>query len=108
MYFCVADIEAAVRTVRELGGTAEDPRPEPGFGRSTACTDDQGVQFGLHQQSSELQLAPTSYESAVIPSRSTILSRTPEPGTGALLAVVIASLKSSAYAERAQSRRIAR
>jgi predicted enzyme related to lactoylglutathione lyase len=50
VYFSVDDIEAAVRTVRELGGQAEDPRPEePGFGRFTACTDDQGVQFGLHQ-----------------------------------------------------------
>lgn len=49
-YFSVDDIEAAVRTVRELGGTAEDPRPEePGFGRFTACVDDQGVRFGLHQ-----------------------------------------------------------
>ena len=50
LYFAVDDIEAAVRAVRELGGTAEDPRPEePGFGRFTACTDDQGVKFGLHQ-----------------------------------------------------------
>jgi len=50
MYFAVDDIEAAVTTVRKLGGAAEDPRPEePGFGRFTACSDDQGVQFGLHQ-----------------------------------------------------------
>lgn len=50
MYFAVDDIDAAVRTVRELGGTAEDPHPEEaGFGRFTACTDDQGVRFGLHQ-----------------------------------------------------------
>ncbi|NMM92751.1 glyoxalase, partial [Rhodococcus sp. SRB_17] len=27
------------------------PRPEEaGFGRFTACTDDQGVRFGLHQR----------------------------------------------------------
>lgn len=50
LYFSIEDIEAAVRVVRELGGTAEDPRPEePGFGRFTTCTDDQGVRFGLHQ-----------------------------------------------------------
>ena len=50
MYFSVDDIEAAVQVVRRLGGTAEDPRAEePGFGRFTACTDDQGVRFGLHQ-----------------------------------------------------------
>ena len=49
-YFSVDDIEAAVQTVRALGGSAEDLRPEePGFGRFTACTDDQGVHFGLHQ-----------------------------------------------------------
>ncbi|MGB3354846.1 MAG: hypothetical protein WBB00_19005 [Mycobacterium sp.] len=53
-YFSLDDLDAAVRTVRELGGTAEDARPEePGFGRFTACTDDQGVQFGLHQVASQ-------------------------------------------------------
>lgn len=50
MYFAVDDIEVAVHSVRELGGTAEDPGPEePGFGRFAACIDDQGLQFGLHQ-----------------------------------------------------------
>jgi predicted enzyme related to lactoylglutathione lyase len=54
VYFSVDDIDAAVQTVRELGGIAEDARPEePGFGRFTACTDDQGVRFGLHQSSHE-------------------------------------------------------
>lgn len=49
-YFAVDDIDKAVQTVRSLGGTAEQPLPEePGFGRFTACTDDQGVRFGLHQ-----------------------------------------------------------
>ena len=53
MYFSVDDIDAAVQTVRALGGTAEEAGPEePGFGRFTACTDDQGVQFGLHQATS--------------------------------------------------------
>ncbi|GCD96323.1 hypothetical protein EHYA_04008 [Embleya hyalina] len=50
MFFAVDDVEAAVRRVRELGGTAEDARPEePGFGRFALCADDQGVAFGLHQ-----------------------------------------------------------
>lgn len=50
VFFGVADINAAVMTVRELGGEAEDPGPEePGFGRFTFCRDDQGVRFGLHQ-----------------------------------------------------------
>jgi len=49
-YFRVHDISEAVSQVRELGGHAEDPSPEePGFGRFSTCTDDQGIQFGLHQ-----------------------------------------------------------
>lgn len=52
IFFGVADIEAAVASVRELGGTAEEPGPEePSFGRFAFCTDDQGVRFGLHQSS---------------------------------------------------------
>jgi len=50
IFFGVADIDAAVASVRELGGTAEDPGPpEPSFGRFAFCRDDQGVRFGLHQ-----------------------------------------------------------
>ncbi|MEJ7584612.1 MAG: SRPBCC family protein [Acidimicrobiales bacterium] len=49
-YFKVDDIEAAVAHVRALGGAAGDPSPpEPGFGRFSTCTDDQGTPFGLHQ-----------------------------------------------------------
>jgi predicted enzyme related to lactoylglutathione lyase len=50
IYFAVPDIEAAIARVRQAGGQADDPRPEAeGFGRFTACRDDQGVRFGLHQ-----------------------------------------------------------
>lgn len=42
----VADLEAAVRRVRELGGTATDPHREP-YGLATECTDNQGLAFGL-------------------------------------------------------------
>jgi uncharacterized protein len=49
-YFNVDDIDVAVAAVRELGGHAEDPSaPEPGFGRFSTCTDDQGIPFGLRQ-----------------------------------------------------------
>jgi uncharacterized protein len=49
-YFRVDDIGEAVARVRQLGGSAEDPSPyEPGFGRFSTCTDDQGIPFGLHQ-----------------------------------------------------------
>jgi hypothetical protein len=49
-YFRVDDIAEAVEKVRQLGGTAEEPSPvEPGFGRFSTCTDNQGIPFGLHQ-----------------------------------------------------------
>jgi len=46
--YIVADIEAAVRRVREAGGTATDPTRES-YGLSAGCTDDQGITFGLNQ-----------------------------------------------------------
>jgi uncharacterized protein len=49
LYFRVADIEAAVRRVRELGGAADEPGPPEPSGRYASCRDDQGVAFGLHQ-----------------------------------------------------------
>jgi uncharacterized protein len=53
-YFRVDDIGEAVTLVRRLGGHAEDPSPEePGFGRFSTCTDDQGIPFGLHQPPGE-------------------------------------------------------
>ena len=48
--FLRGDIDAAVVQVRSLGGRAGDPSPEePGFGRFSTCTDDQGIPFGLRQ-----------------------------------------------------------
>jgi len=49
-YFAVADLDAVVAKVRDLGGVAADAGPDqPGFGRFAECRDDQGVRFGLHQ-----------------------------------------------------------
>jgi predicted enzyme related to lactoylglutathione lyase/mannose-6-phosphate isomerase-like protein (cupin superfamily) len=49
-YFRVADLDAAVARVRELGGKAPDPGgAEAGFGRFAQCEDPQGVRFGLHE-----------------------------------------------------------
>jgi len=48
LVYAVADIDAAVRTVRELGGQATDPQPQP-YGRTSDCADDQGLQFSLWQ-----------------------------------------------------------
>ena len=49
LYFRVADIEASVIHVRELGGVAAEPGPPDASGRYASCRDDQGVAFGLHQ-----------------------------------------------------------
>jgi uncharacterized protein len=46
--YVVADIEAAVRRVRDAGGTATAPTRES-YGLSAECTDDQGITFGLSQ-----------------------------------------------------------
>lgn len=52
VYFHVPDIDAALKTVGELGGTPGPASPdEPGFGRFAECHDDQGTRFGLHQPS---------------------------------------------------------
>ena len=56
VFFRVDDIDAALETVRELGGEkvdmdlgAEDAETVARFGRFAMCTDDQGSGFGLHQ-----------------------------------------------------------
>jgi predicted enzyme related to lactoylglutathione lyase len=47
----VPDLDRAVASVRDAGGTAEDPGAEvPGFGRYANCKDPQGIVFGLHQR----------------------------------------------------------
>lgn len=43
----VADIETAVATVREAGGTVIDEPSQQSYGRSALCTDDQGSRFYL-------------------------------------------------------------
>jgi catechol 2,3-dioxygenase-like lactoylglutathione lyase family enzyme len=55
VFFGVADLEAAMARVRDLGGQAEalesraDGLQEGSFGRFALCRDDQGSPFGLHQ-----------------------------------------------------------
>jgi predicted enzyme related to lactoylglutathione lyase len=55
VFFRVDDIDAAVATVLELGGTVDDIDVEGDeesiatFGRFKLCKDDQGSPFGLHQ-----------------------------------------------------------
>jgi hypothetical protein len=49
VFFAVQDLDAAMKRVIELGGTAGEPRPGGEFGRFAMCADDQGLRFGLHQ-----------------------------------------------------------
>ena len=50
LFFGVPDLEAAIADVNRLGGTAEAPTEEPGFGRFCVCCDPLGLRFGLHQR----------------------------------------------------------
>jgi uncharacterized protein len=50
VFFSVPDLEAAIADVNRLGGTADAPTDEPGFGRFCMCCDPQGLRFGLHKR----------------------------------------------------------
>jgi uncharacterized protein len=50
VFFGVPDLDAAIRDVVKLGGSAEAPTEEPGFGRFCMCVDPSGLKFGLHHQ----------------------------------------------------------
>ena len=59
IFFNVADLDAAIIRVNELGGQTEAPGPhEPGFGRFCLCRDPQGIQFGLHQPPDDIAHEP--------------------------------------------------
>jgi predicted enzyme related to lactoylglutathione lyase len=49
VYFAADDIDATVKQIHELGGTAEDLQTVPGVGRIAHCHDDQGTPFSLYQ-----------------------------------------------------------
>ena len=49
-YFSVTDMAAAMARVREAGGSAGEPKDEPGFGRFSNCREPGGIMFGLHQK----------------------------------------------------------
>lgn len=49
VYFAADDVDASVKRVHELGGTAEDVQAVPGVGRIVHCRDDQGMPFSLYQ-----------------------------------------------------------
>jgi uncharacterized protein len=54
LFFGVPDLEAAITKVVSLGGKAEIPTEEPGFGRFCFCTDPSGLKFGIHSLSSNI------------------------------------------------------
>lgn len=49
VYFATDDIDASVKKVHELGGSAEEVQTVPDVGRITHCTDDQGSPFSLYE-----------------------------------------------------------
>ncbi|RSM75134.1 VOC family protein [Kibdelosporangium aridum] len=49
VYFHVADLDATLTKIGELGGKPGDTIPIPGFGRISHCQDDQGTSFSLFQ-----------------------------------------------------------
>jgi predicted enzyme related to lactoylglutathione lyase len=49
VYFATDDIDASVKLVRELGGTADDVVPMPGIGKIAHCQDDQATPFSLYE-----------------------------------------------------------
>jgi hypothetical protein len=51
-YHDVEDMDAALAKVRELGGSAEDKAPVPGFGWFAACADSEGNALHLWQADS--------------------------------------------------------
>jgi predicted enzyme related to lactoylglutathione lyase len=50
VFFSVSDLEEAIAKVKELGGQADEPAEEPGFGSFCTCRDPQGIRFGLHRR----------------------------------------------------------
>jgi predicted enzyme related to lactoylglutathione lyase len=51
VYFGTTDIDASLARVGELGGKVGDKQEIPGVGHYAVCTDSEGNQFGLYQQS---------------------------------------------------------
>jgi len=59
--FAVDDVEAAVRRVRDAGGTAGDPVQEP-YGMASACVDDDGVAFAVFELPAGPPQAPPPHD----------------------------------------------
>lgn len=49
VYFATEDIDASVKKVAELGGTAGEVQTVPDVGRIAHCADDQGTPFSLYE-----------------------------------------------------------
>jgi predicted enzyme related to lactoylglutathione lyase len=49
VYFGTDDIDASVALVRELRGSANEPREVPGIGRYAECSDPEGNAFGFYR-----------------------------------------------------------
>lgn len=49
VYLATTDLDATIKKIHELGGTAEDVQTVPDVGRITHCRDDQGTPFSLYE-----------------------------------------------------------
>lgn len=49
VYFATDDLDATVRQVKELGGTADPVIEIPGYGRIAHCADREATPFSLYQ-----------------------------------------------------------
>jgi predicted enzyme related to lactoylglutathione lyase len=49
VFFDVPDLATAMDRVVALGGNAEKPTEEPGFGKFCNCRTPDGLEFGLHK-----------------------------------------------------------
>ena len=64
VYFGVKDIDAAIRTVRELGGTSEEKQPVPGEGWFARVTDTEGNRWALFEPDRAAAFAEPEHASA--------------------------------------------
>jgi len=65
VYFGIEEIDAAVRQVRELGGTADEKGPIPGIGWWASCKDTEGNKFSLFQSDPSVTMEQaTQYQEA--------------------------------------------
>jgi uncharacterized protein len=62
VYFDTEDIDATIRKVRDLGGSADEKLPIPGQGWFAGCTDTEGNKFSLFQTDPSVKMESAEQE----------------------------------------------